>query len=117
GGPGQPGGLRSGNLLFHDNKYTGLALNNPWVGAWAARMGTAFEPWGLASGDNSWDQNDLGGVYASGTAFTASVVSDDKSSTSFYVAGKLSAYNTGGYSIQNTRTGLGGIIWSAVYNS
>jgi hypothetical protein len=117
GGPGNPGGLRSGNILFHDNKYTGLALNNPFVGAWAARMGTAFQPWELASGDNPWDRNDPHGLYASGTALTASVVSESKDSTSFYVAGKLSAYNTGGYSIQNTRTGLGGIIWAAVYNS
>jgi hypothetical protein len=117
GGPGQPGGLRSGNILFHDNKYTGVALVNPWVAAWAARMGTAFQPWGLADGANPWDQNDPRGLYASGTAFTASVVGEDKGSTSFYVAGNLSIYNTGGYSIQNTRTGLGGIIWSAVYNS
>jgi len=117
GGPGMPGGIRSGNLLFHDNKYTGAALGNPWVGAWAARMGTAFSPWGLADGANPWDQNDPRGVYASGTAFTASVVAENKGSTSFYVAGNLSIYNTGGYSIQNTRTGLGGIIWSAVYNS
>ena len=35
----------------------------------------------------------------------------------FTSTGNLSAYNTGGYSIQNTRTGLGGIIQSAVYNS
>jgi hypothetical protein len=116
GGPGQPGGVRSGNLLFHDNKYTGAPLGNPWVGAWVARIGTAFQPWRLAGGDNPWDQNDPRGVYASGTTFTASVVGGDKSSTSFYVAGNLSAYNTGGYSIQNTRTGLGGLIWSAVYN-
>jgi hypothetical protein len=117
GGPGQPGGLRSGNILFHDNKYMGVPLGNPWVAAWAARMATDFQPWGLASGDNSWDHNDPRGVYVNGTAFTASVVdSQTKGSTSFYVAGNLSAYNTGGYSIQNTRTGLGGIIWSAVYN-
>jgi hypothetical protein len=115
--PGSPGGLRSGNILFHDNKYTGLALNSPSVTTWAVRMGTAFQPWGLASGDNPWDQNDLRGVYASGTTFTASVVSEDKSTTSFYVAGDLRAYNTGGYSIQNTRTGLGGMIWAAAYNS
>ncbi len=117
GGPGQPGGLRSGNLLFHHNKYTGLVLNNPFVGAWAARMGTAFQPWGLADGANLWDKNDAHGLYARGTALTASVVGETKGSTSFYVAGNLSAYDTGGYSIQNTRTGLGGLIWSAVYNS
>ena len=35
----------------------------------------------------------------------------------FWFAGNLRIYNTGGYSIQNTRTGLGDIIWSAVYNS
>jgi hypothetical protein len=115
GGPGSPGGLRSGNLLFHDNKYTGVALGNPFVSAWAARMGTAFQPWGLADGANAWDQNDPHGLFASGTATTASVVNGG--STSFYVTGDLSAYNTGAYSIQNTRTGLGGIIWSAVYNS
>jgi hypothetical protein len=115
--PGSPGGLRSGNLLFHDNKYTGVPLANAWINVWAVRMGTAFQPWRLASGDNPWDQNDPRGVYASGTTFTASVVSEDKNSTSFYVAGNLKAYNTGGYSIQNTRTGLGGIIRSAVYNS
>jgi hypothetical protein len=117
GGPGQPGGLRSGNILFHDNKYTGLALNNPWVAAWVARMGTDFQPWGLASGDNSWDQNDPHGLYASGKALTASVVGETKGSTSFYVAGNLSAYNTGAFSIQNSRTGLGGLIQAAVYNS
>jgi hypothetical protein len=117
GGPGSPGGLRSGNLLFHDNKYTGVALGNAFVSAWAARMGTAFQPWGLADGANPWDQNDPHGSYASGTAATASVVNGNGGGTSFYVAGNLSAYNTGGYSIQNTRTGLGGIIWSAVYNS
>ena len=118
GGPGSPGGIRSGNLLFHDNKYTGVPLGNPWVSAWAARMGTAFQPWKLADGANPWDQNDPHGLYASGTAVTASVVdSETKGSTSFYVNGNLRAYNTGGYSIQNTRTGLGGIIHSAAYNS
>ena len=116
GGPGTPGGLRSGNLLFHDNKYTGVALGNPWVGAWVARLGTAFTPWLLASGANPWDQNDPHGLYASGTAVTASVVSET-GKTSFKVAGNLSAYNTGYYTIQNTRTGLGGIIRGAVYNS
>jgi hypothetical protein len=81
-------------------------------------MGTAFRPWKLADGANPWDQNDPHGLYASGTAATASVVdSETKGSTSFYVAGNLRAYNTGGYSIQNTRTGLGGIIHSAVYKS
>src|SRR5947209_7990215 len=94
GGPGSPGGLRSGNLLFHDNKYTGVALGNPWVGAWVARLGTAFTPWLLASGANPWDQNDPHGLYASGTAVTASVVSET-GKTSFKVAGNLSAYNTG----------------------
>ena len=117
GGPGQPGGLRSGNILFHDNKYTGLALNNPWVAAWVARIGTDFQPWGLASGDNSWDHNDPHGLYASGKALTVSVVGEGQGSTSFYAAGNLKAFDTGGYSIQNTRTGLGGLIWSAVYNS
>ena len=117
GGPGTPGGLRSGNLLFHDNKYTGVALGNPWVGAWVARLGTAFTPWLLASGANPWDKNDPHGLYASGTAATASVVSETEGSTSFKVAGNLSAYNTGYYTIQNTRTGLGGIIRGAVYNS
>ena len=33
------------------------------------------------------------------------------------VAGDLSAYNKGGYSIKNPRTGLGSPIYSAVYNS
>ena len=117
GGPGTPGGLRSGNLLFHDNKYTGVALGNPWVGAWVARLGTAFTPWLLASGANPWDKNDPHGLYASGTAATASVVSETEGSTSFKVAGNLSAYNTGYYTIQNTRTGLGSIIRAAVYNS
>jgi hypothetical protein len=81
-------------------------------------MGTAFRPWKLADGANPWDQNDPHGLYASGTAATASVVdSETKGSTSFYVNGNLRAYNTGGYSIQNTRTGLGGIIHSAIYKS
>ena len=115
--PGSPGGLRSGNLLFHDNKYTGMALGTPWVSLSAFRTFVNFQPWKLASGDNAWDRNDAHGLYASGTALTASVVGETKSSTSFYVAGNLSAYNTGGYSIQNTGTGLGGIIRSAVYNS
>ena len=115
--PGSPGGLRSGNLLFHDNKYTGMALDTPWVSLSAFRTFVNFQPWKLASGDNAWDRNDPHGLYASGTALTASVVGETKGSTSFYVAGNLSAYNTGGYSIQNTRTGLGGIIRSAVYNS
>ena len=90
GGPGAPGGLRSGNLLFHDNKYTGVPLGNPWVSAWAVRMGTAFQPWKLADGANPWDQNDPHGLYASGTAATASVVdSETKGSTSFYVSWKF----------------------------
>src|SRR5262249_7471990 len=38
-------------------------------------------------------------------------------SNSFDVAGNLSAYNSGGYSIRNTRTGLGSVILAAVYNS
>ena len=115
--PGSPGGLRSGNLLFHDNKYTGMALGTPWVSLSAFRTFVNFQPWKLASGDNAWDRNDPHGLYASGTALTASVVGETKGSTSFYVDGNLSAYNTGGYSIQNTRTGLGGMIRSAVYNS
>jgi hypothetical protein len=117
GGPGQAGGLRSGNILFHDNQYKGLALNNAFIGLTAYRMACNFQPWGLAAGANAWDQNDPHGLYASGTAATASVVSESKGSTSFYVAGDLSAYNKGGYSIQNTRTGLGGLLWAAVYNS
>ena len=117
GGPGAPGGIRSGNLLFHDNKYTGVPLGTPWVSAWAARMGTAFQPWKLADGANPWDQNDPHGLYASGTAATASVVGATQGDTSFYVTGNLSAYNTGGYSIKNTRTGLGSVIHAALYNS
>jgi len=117
GGPGAPGGLRSGNLLFHDNKYTGVSLNNPFVSAWAARMGTDFQPWGLADGGNPWDQNDPHGLYASGMTATASVVGATQGDTSFYVTGNQSVYNTGGYSIKNTRTGLGSPIYSAVYNS
>ena len=58
GGPGAPGGIRSGNLLFHDNKYTGVPLGNAFVSAWVARMMVDFQPWGLASGGDSWDQND-----------------------------------------------------------
>ena len=115
--PGSPGELRSGNLLFHDNKYTGMALGTPWVSLSAFRTFVNFQPWKLASGDNAWDRNDPHGLYASGTALTPSVVGETKGSTSFYVDGNLSAYNTGGYSIQNTRTGLGGMIRSAVYNS
>ena len=117
GGPGNPGLLRSGNLLFHDNKYTGVALTTPSVSLSAFRTFVNFQPWKLASGDNAWDQNDPHGLYASGTASTASVVSADKNSTSFYVAGNLNAYNTGNYSIKNVRTGLGSHIRSAVYNS
>ena len=84
----------------------------------AYRTFVNFQPWGLAFGGNTWDQNDPHGLYASGTAATASVVdSETKGSTSFYVNGNLSAFNTGGYSVQNTRTRLGGIIHSAVYKS
>src|SRR5207245_6548047 len=64
------------------------------------------------------------GLYASGTAATASVVGATQGAgsrgpvnTSFSVAGDLSAYNKGGYSIKNTRTGLGSPIYAAVYNS
>jgi hypothetical protein len=122
--PGSPGGLRSGNILFHDNQYKGLPLGHAFVSAWVARMGVNFQPWGLASGANAWDQNDPHGLYASGTAATASVVgatpgagSRGPVDTSFSVAGDLSAYNKDGYSIQNTRTQLGSVIHSAVYNS
>ncbi len=115
--PANPGGLRSGNILFHDNQYKGVALNNAFLSLVADRTIVDFEPWGLASGSNLWDQNDPHGLYASGTAATASVVGSTHGDTSFYVAGNLSAYDTGGYSVQNTRTGLGSIILSAVYNS
>ena len=77
----------------------------------------AFQPWGLAAGTNGWDQNDPHGLYASGTAATASVVRSGGGSNSFYVTGDLSAYDTGGYSIKNTRTGLGSLIRGAIYNS
>jgi hypothetical protein len=56
-------------------------------------------------------------LYASGAAATASVVGATKEGTSLYVTGNLSEYNTGGYSIKNTRTGLGSPIYAAVYNS
>src|SRR5207248_7724984 len=78
---------------------------------------TSFQPWGLADGTSGWDQNDPHGLYASGTAATASVVNPDVGGASFYVAGDLSQYATGGYSIRNTRTGLGSLIRGAVYNS
>jgi hypothetical protein len=115
--PGSPGGLRSGNILFHDNQYTGFTLGNAFLALVAFRQLVNFQPWDLASGGNPWDQNDPHGLYASGTAATASVVGATKGDTSFYVAGNLSAYNTGGYSIKNPRTGLGAVIHSAVYNS
>jgi hypothetical protein len=116
-GPGSPGGLRSGNILFHDNQYKGTALNSPYLALVAFRTLVNFQPWGLASGANSWDENDSHGLYASGTAATNSVVGASGGSTSFNVAGNLSAYNTGGYSIRNTSTGLGSVILAAVYNS
>ena len=81
------------------------------------RVGTDFQPWGLADGGNPWDQNDPHGLYASGMTATASVVGATQGDTSFYVTGNQSVYNTGGYSIKNTRTGLGSPIYSAVYNS
>ena len=117
GGPGSPGGLRSGNILFHDNQYKGATLNNAFLSLVAFRQMVNFQPWELASGANPWDQNDPHGLYASGTAATASVVGETQGDTSFYVTGNLSAYNTGGYSIRNTKTGLGAVIHSAVYNS
>jgi hypothetical protein len=116
-GPGSPGGLRSGNILFHDNQYRGAALKHPALALVAFRTLVNFQPWGLASGANSWDENDSHGLYASGRAATASVVGATKGDTSFNVAGDLSAYNKGGYSIRNTRTGLGSVILAAVYNS
>jgi len=117
GGPGSPGGLRSGNLLFHDNQYTGLELNNDFVSLVAYRTLVNFSPWNLASGNNPWDQNDPHGLYASGTAATASTVDASGGGTSFKVIGNLSAYNSGGYSVKNTSTGLGSVIQSAVYDS
>ena len=117
GGPGSPGGLRSGNLLFHDNKYTGVALGNAFVSLVAYRQIVNFQPWGLADGANPWDQNDPTGLYANGTAATASVASGADGNTSFYVAGNLSTYRTGGYCIKNMNTGLGSLIRDAVYNS
>jgi hypothetical protein len=117
GGPGSPGGLRSGNILFHDNQYKGATLNNTFLSLVAFRQMVNFQPWGLASGANLWDQNDPHGLFASGTAATASVVGGTQGDTSFYVTGNLSTYHTGGYSIGNTRTGLGSVIHSAVYNS
>ena len=123
GGPGSPGGLRSGNILFHDNQYKGATLNNAFLSLVAFRQMVDFQPWGLASGANAWDQNDPHGLYASGTAATASVLGATRAAgsrgpgeTSFSVAGDLSAYNTGGYSVRNTRTGLGSLIRSCVYN-
>jgi len=117
GGPGSPGGLRSGNILFHDNQYKGVPLGNAFLSVVAYRQHVNFQPWQLASGGNPWDQNDSHGLYASGTAATASVVGATKEGTSLYVTGNLSEYNTGGYSIKNTRTGLGSPIYAAVYNS
>src|SRR5206468_2896415 len=117
GGPGSPGGLRSGNILFHDNQYKGVVLNNAFLSLVAFRQMVNFQPWELASGGNPWDQNDPHGLYASGTAATASIVGSTQGDTSFYVTGNLSTYNSGGYSIRNTSTGLGSIIHAAVYNS
>src|SRR5438105_5222239 len=115
--PGSPGGLRSGNILFHDNQYTSFTLGNAFLSLVALRQLVDFQPWGLASGNSPWDQNDPHGLYASRTAATASIVGSTKGDTSFYAAGNLSAYDTGGYSIKNTRTALGSVIYSAVYNS
>jgi hypothetical protein len=123
GGPGSPGGLRSGNILFHDNQYKGVPLGHAFLSVVAFRTFVNFRPWGLASGANPWDQNDPHGLYAHGTAATASVLGATRSAgsrgpvdTSFSVAGDLSAYNTGGYSIRNTKTGLGSLIRSCVYD-
>ena len=99
-------------------------MGHAFLSVVAYRQHVNFQPWQLASGGNPWDENDPHGLYASGTAATASVVSATQGAgsrgpvdTSFSVAGDLSAYNTGGYSIKNTRTGLGSIIHAAVYNS
>jgi hypothetical protein len=94
-----------------------VALGHAFLSLVAFRTFVNFQPWQLASGGNPWDQNDPHGLHAGGTAATASVVGATQRDTSFYVAENLSAYNTGGYSIQNTRTRLGSIIQSAVYNS
>ena len=44
-----PGALRSGNILFHDNKYTGVSSANAHRISWCARTGVAFQPWALAA--------------------------------------------------------------------
>jgi len=115
GGPGNPGMMRSGNILFHDNQYTGVALSTPSVGLSAFRTFVAFQPWGLADGRNGFDENDPHGLYATGGALTASTLVGGN--TQFYVAGNLSEYDSGGYSVRNMRTGLGSLIMSADYNS
>jgi hypothetical protein len=115
GGPGSPGGLRSGSVLFHDNNYTGISLGTAHLSLVAYRTIVNFQPWGLAGGANGWDENDVHGVYASGNTLTASVVGSG--SASFDVQGDQSAYNSGGYSVRNTRTGLGSFIQSASYSA
>jgi len=57
--------IRGGALLFHDNTYTGVHLNNGF-GLAVYREDVPFAGFGGANGKNAWDQNDPV-LYASGT--------------------------------------------------
>ena len=95
GGPGSPGGLRSGNILFHDNQYNGVRFGPPvCLCLCCPDRIVNFQPWELASGANPWDQNDPHGLYASGTAATASVVGATKEQYFILCSGKSERYTT-----------------------
>ena len=63
-----------------------------------------FQPWGLAAGANPGTRTIPMDYTPAERLPPLQLLAQPKRDTSFYVAGNLSAYNTGGYSIQNTRT-------------
>lgn len=69
------GQMRSGNIMFHDNKYYGMKISNG-LGLTHYRQDQCWKGFGGVTGSNPWDKNDVTdtghgpGLYASGQSAT-----------------------------------------------
>jgi hypothetical protein len=105
-----PGQIRSGTLLIHDNTWTGKQLGGGHT-LQQYRGFVPFQPWGGANGNNVWDVNDPHGLYASGTASRGS-------GTTCVDSTKNWATNQWkGYEFTNTSTGKNAVIESNTSNT
>ena len=116
--------LRSGSMLYHDNKWIGLPSSDGFhtrfgIFRVAGAVGNDLSLWGLAVGTNRWDRNDPHGLYETGTTTNGSIngeqgriTDSSKNWTPNQWAGysvinanpAAACYNHGSYIIANTAT-------------